>query len=130
MLKHAIKRKGYFNRDTLAMVLAYRRPDTPFTAKLIGILTLVYIFMPVDLIPDVVPVVGWLDDLIIGAQLTYWAQSFVPEDIMNECRAEAVIKAKQIRRWLIGLAIVFIVFAISMMFLLWKLVVWLFSLFQ
>lgn len=116
------------NRDTLAMILAYLRPDTPFTAKLIGIATLVYIFMPVDIIPDVIPLAGWLDDILIGYQLTYWAQSFVPEPIMEECRAQAKVKARQIRNWLIALAIVFIVFAISMMFVLWKLVEWLFGL--
>ncbi|UPT67995.1 MAG: DUF1232 domain-containing protein [Sphingobacteriales bacterium JAD_PAG50586_3] len=128
MIKHAVKNKGYLNQDTLAMVLAYARTDTPFTAKLIGVATLIYIFMPVDIIPDVIPLAGWLDDLIIGYQLTNWAKSFVPEPIMEECRVDAAVKAKQIRRWLIGLAIVFVVFAISMMFVLWKLVEWLFGL--
>jgi uncharacterized membrane protein YkvA (DUF1232 family) len=129
MLKHAIKRRGYFNQDTLAIILAYTRPDTPTTAKLIGALTLVYIFLPIDLVPDAIPLAGWLDDLIIGYQLTNWAKSFIPEPIMQESRAEAKIKAKQIKRWLIGLAIVFVLFAISMSFLLWKLVVWIFSAF-
>lgn len=128
MLKHAVKKKGYINRDNLAMILAYTRQDTPFAAKLIGIATLVYIFMPIDIIPDVIPLAGWLDDILIGYQLTNWAQSFVPEPIMDECRAEAKVKAKQIKKWLIGLAVVFVVFAVAMMFVLWKLVEWLFEL--
>ena len=76
-------------RDVHAIYLAGRHPRTPWYAKLIAIAVAGYALSPIDLIPDFIPVVGYVDDLIIvplGIWLVVW---LVPKEIMAECRAIA-----------------------------------------
>ncbi len=47
-----------------------------------------YILMPFDLIPDFIPVLGQLDDLIIVPGLIYWALALIPDDIVQQCREQ------------------------------------------
>lgn len=69
--------------------LALRHPRTPWYAKAVGGLTLLYALSPIDLIPDPIPILGHLDDLIlvpIGLWLTI---RLVPADVWAECKAAA-----------------------------------------
>lgn len=70
----------------------YRRilkhPRTPFAAKLILGLAVGYALMPFDLIPDFIPVIGHLDDLVIIPALVVLALWLIPDDIVQECRNE------------------------------------------
>jgi uncharacterized membrane protein YkvA (DUF1232 family) len=71
------------------LVLAVGHPGTPWYAKACGLLTVLYLLAPVDLIPDFLPVVGQLDDLLLvpfGIRLTV---KLVPRDVWRECEAEA-----------------------------------------
>lgn len=72
-----------------ALYLAARRTDTPFTAKALAILTVAYALSPIDLIPDFIPVLGYLDDLLIVPALILLTVKLIPENILAECRAEA-----------------------------------------
>lgn len=88
-LKALKKRAGELKNEVMALYLACRRPDVPLLAKIIVTIVVGYALSPIDLIPDFVPVLGYLDDLIllpIGISL---AIRLIPRHIMDECRIEA-----------------------------------------
>jgi uncharacterized membrane protein YkvA (DUF1232 family) len=75
--------------DAYALYLAARDPRVPWPAKLLAAAVAAYAFSPIDLIPDFVPVLGALDDLIIVPLGIALALRLVPPAIMAECRARA-----------------------------------------
>jgi uncharacterized membrane protein YkvA (DUF1232 family) len=62
-------------------------PRTPKIAKILIGAAVAYAISPIDLIPDFVPVVGHLDDVVIVPLLVYTALKFIPADVVAECRA-------------------------------------------
>jgi uncharacterized membrane protein YkvA (DUF1232 family) len=76
-------------RDTMALYLARRDPRVPWYAKAMAMMTAAYAFSPIDLIPDFLPVLGYLDDLVILPFLIYLTIRLVPPDVISELRAEA-----------------------------------------
>jgi len=76
-------------RDTLALYLARQDPRVPWHAKAMAIATAAYAFSPIDLIPDFIPVLGYLDELIILPLFIYVTIRLIPADIMVELRAQA-----------------------------------------
>lgn len=84
-------------KDTVARIrteLAYYRalaghPATPRASKWLIGLALVYLASPIDLIPDFIPVIGHLDDLLIVPSLLWLALRLVPENVKRECREKA-----------------------------------------
>lgn len=76
-------------RDALTLWLAARHPDTPWPAKLLAGVVVAYALSPIDLIPDFVPVLGLLDDLLLLPALIWLAVRLVPADVLAACRAEA-----------------------------------------
>jgi uncharacterized membrane protein YkvA (DUF1232 family) len=72
----------------------YRRlqqhPQTPLFAKALLWLALGYLLMPFDLIPDFIPVIGQLDDLVIIPLLLYAALKLTPQDVITECKGEVI----------------------------------------
>ncbi len=72
-----------------ALYLALKRKDTPLIAKIIAGLTVFYALSPLDLVPDFIPVLGYLDDLIILPILAGLAIRLIPAEIMAECKDEA-----------------------------------------
>jgi uncharacterized membrane protein YkvA (DUF1232 family) len=71
--------------------LAYKHPKTPTSAKWLLGAALFYLLLPFDLIPDFIPVLGHLDDVIIVPGLVYLAVQRIPENVMQDCRREAAI---------------------------------------
>jgi uncharacterized membrane protein YkvA (DUF1232 family) len=78
-------------RDTYALYLAVRDPRTPWYAKLFAACIVAYAFSPLDLIPDFIPVLGYLDDVIIVPLGIILALRMIPADVMAECRTEAEV---------------------------------------
>jgi len=76
-------------RDTYALYLASRDPRTPWYAKVFAICVVAYAFSPIDLIPDFIPVLGYLDDVIIVPLGIMLAFKMIPANVMAECRAQA-----------------------------------------
>ena len=72
--------------DTHALWLAAKHPGTPWPAKLLVAAVLVYAVTPVDFVPDVVPVLGIIDDLIFVPVALALAMRFVPRAVLQECR--------------------------------------------
>jgi uncharacterized membrane protein YkvA (DUF1232 family) len=75
--------------ELLALYLAYRHPKTPWYAKVCMAIVLGYAISPIDLIPDFIPVLGYLDDLIIIPAGIYLTVRMVPRGVMQECRDKA-----------------------------------------
>lgn len=75
--------------ETYALYLAYKDPRVPWHAKLFAALVVGYAFSPIDLIPDLIPVLGYLDDLILVPLGVALAVRMIPEDVLAESRREA-----------------------------------------
>jgi uncharacterized membrane protein YkvA (DUF1232 family) len=82
-------------RDAHAIRLASRDPRVPWTVKLLAIAVAGYALSPIDLIPDFIPVLGYLDDLIIVPLGIWLVIALIPEDVMREYRATANAAAQR-----------------------------------
>jgi uncharacterized membrane protein YkvA (DUF1232 family) len=76
-------------REIRALAMAARDPRVPWLARLLVVAVVAYALSPVDLIPDFVPVLGYLDDLILLPAGIALAIRLVPDEVMRECRARA-----------------------------------------
>ena len=72
-----------------ALYLAQKHPKTPWYAKLFTILLFLLVFSPIDLIPDFIPILGILDDLILVPLGIFIALQLIPTEIMEECHQKA-----------------------------------------
>src|SRR5512133_1954353 len=72
-----------------ALYLAYRHPLTPWYAKVLALAVVAYALSPIDLIPDFIPVLGYLDDLLIVPGGILLVARLVPPPVLAECRAQA-----------------------------------------
>lgn len=73
-------------RETTALYYAYKDPKCPTVAKVVAIATVAYALSPIDLIPDFIPVVGYLDDAILVPAGILLAKKLIPASIMEEAR--------------------------------------------
>lgn len=82
-------------RDAITLWLAARDPRTPWYAKLLAAVVAAYALSPIDLIPDFIPVLGYLDDLIIVPLGIMAVVALVPPDLLTELRAKAAEMAER-----------------------------------
>ncbi len=82
-------------RDVVALWIAARDPRTPWQAKAVSALVAAYALSPIDLIPDFIPVLGYVDDLIIVPLGILLAVRLIPKTLMVEFRARAEIMAER-----------------------------------
>jgi uncharacterized membrane protein YkvA (DUF1232 family) len=75
--------------EVYALYLAYKDPRVPWYARVFAAVVVGYAFSPVDLIPDVVPVLGYLDDLILVPLGVALAIKMIPSPVLAECREKA-----------------------------------------
>lgn len=76
-------------RDGVTLWFAGRHPMTPWYAKALGMVVVAYALSPIDLIPDFIPVLGYLDDVLLLPALIWLAIRLVPGSVLQECRARA-----------------------------------------
>lgn len=76
--------------EVYALYLAYRDPRTPWYAKVFSALVVGYAFSPIDLIPDFIPLLGYLDDLLLVPLGAYLAVKMIPKLVMEESRIKAI----------------------------------------
>jgi uncharacterized membrane protein YkvA (DUF1232 family) len=90
---------GQIGRELYALLLAVMDGETPARSKVMVFLVFAavigYIFSTIDLIPDVIPILGWSDDLLAIFLGTALAERFIPPAIMARCRVRAGIRIKQ-----------------------------------
>ncbi len=85
--------------EVYALYLAYRDPRVAWYARLLAICVVGYAFSPIDLIPDPIPIIGYLDDLIIVPIGIWLALKMIPKEVMAECREQArseILKGKPV----------------------------------
>lgn len=75
--------------DIPALFIAMKKKETPIAAKIVAGLTVVYALSPIDLIPDFIPVLGYLDDVILLPSLAALAIRLIPPEVFDKCREEA-----------------------------------------
>jgi len=107
-------------RDVVALWIAARDPRVPWYAKAVAGAVAAYALSPIDLIPDFIPVLGYLDDLIIVPLGILLAVKLVPIELMAEFRAEAIRRSKPASRaGMIAIAVVWVLVAIGFIWLFW-----------
>lgn len=113
-------------REVRALGLALRHPGTPWYAKAWLGLVVAYAFSPIDLVPDFVPVLGYLDDLILLPVGIWIALRLIPEDVLAQCRQQADqdIQNGHSIGW-VGLAMVILVWVAASALTLWLVSPWL-----
>ncbi|MGM9647480.1 MAG: YkvA family protein [Eubacteriales bacterium] len=75
--------------DVPAVFLALKKRETPWYAKVLAVLTVAYALSPIDLIPDFIPVLGYLDDVLILPGMIVLTVKLIPREIYRACQAEA-----------------------------------------
>jgi uncharacterized membrane protein YkvA (DUF1232 family) len=112
--RYRIGRSYSFKQELLILYFAIQDARTPFYAKWVALLAFVYLISPIDLIPDFIPFVGYLDDLVIVPFILHIAFRLVPAEV----RADSLINARKhmLRIWIvlivIGLVLVGILVAL------------------
>ena len=108
--------------EVVALWFCTRHPRTPRAAKLLAIAVVAYALSPIDLIPDFIPVLGYLDDVLVLPAGIWLVLRLVPDDVLAECREEAA-------RWLaerrprprsrLGVALVIAAWTAALILALW-----------
>jgi len=108
-------------RDVVALWLAARDPRVPWYAKVLAGAVAAYALSPIDLIPDFIPVVGYLDDLIIVPLGIALVVKLVPTSLMAEFRAEAALRDKPVSRaGLVFMLTVWLALTMAIGWFVWK----------
>ena len=127
MLESWKRRTRQLKGETYALYLAYRDPRVPWYAKVFAALVVGYAFSPIDLIPDPIPILGYLDDLLLVPLGIALALRMIPPTVLDECREQARLTMEQgnptnwtativiVAIWLLAAAA--IIFAIAELFL-------------
>jgi uncharacterized membrane protein YkvA (DUF1232 family) len=110
-------------RDVHAIYLASRDPRVPWYAKALAIAVAAYALSPIDLIPDFIPVVGYLDELFILPLGIWFVVRLIPDEVMVEYRARAN-EAGQRPTSRAGMAAILLLWAVGALMLGWFLYAW------
>lgn len=110
-------RAKQLKNDVPAVFLSLKDKDTPVVAKIVAAITVAYALSPIDLIPDFIPVLGYLDDVILLPVLIALTIRLIPKDIWekNKQNAEDMWKDGRPKKWFYAIPII----------LLWVLIIWL-----
>ncbi len=85
-------------KELTAIYYAYQNPRLPFLPKVVILFALGYALSPIDLVPDFIPVLGFIDDVLIVPGLISLAVKLIPDDIMAEARKRAEIAPLRLRK--------------------------------
>lgn len=100
-------------RETRALYYAYRDPRTPWYARLFAAVVVAYAFSPIDLIPDFIPVLGYLDDLIMLPLGVALALRLIPPGVIVDARAHAAEMEGKPTNWIAAGVIVTVWIALA-----------------
>jgi uncharacterized membrane protein YkvA (DUF1232 family) len=89
MLAELKRRARELKHQVVAVWFCTRHPRTPFIAKALAAAVVAYAFSPIDLIPDFIPVLGYVDDLLLLPIAITLVLKLIPGDVLAECRAQA-----------------------------------------
>lgn len=120
MLKKAKAWAKALKRDVIALWLAARDPRVPLAAKLVAGAVAAYALSPVDLIPDFIPILGYLDDLILVPFGIVLAIRLIPDELMSEFRLAAEQRSTRPVSHT-GLAVILAIWLFCIIFIVWSL---------
>ncbi|MEA5507548.1 YkvA family protein [Halotia wernerae UHCC 0503] len=108
-------------KDIYAIYLASKDPKVPWYARLLAVGVVAYAFSPIDLIPDFIPIFGYLDDLILIPLGIWLVLRLIPSSVLAECRekAETAKSQKKPTNWIAGGVIVITWLVLGVLFVLW-----------
>jgi len=106
-------------REVYALYFACRDPRVPWYAKLLAVGIVGYAFSPIDLIPDFVPVFGYLDDLVLIPLGVMAVRAMIPGAVLEECRQRACHLEGKPRNWTAAAIIVTIWLALTLAAIYW-----------
>ena len=109
MLEKLKSRARLLKTEALAVYLAARDPRTPWYAKALILFVVAHTFSPIDLIPDFIPVLGYLDDLVITPGGLWLAVRLIPPEVLAEARVRAAGAGVGRSVGLVGAALVLLV---------------------
>jgi len=93
--------------ETFALCLAYKDPRVPWYAKVFMIAVIGYALSPIDLIPDFIPILGYVDDLIIVPAGVFLAIKMIPKGVLEECREKAKVSTISSKaKWVVAFIII------------------------
>jgi len=117
-LKQLAKR---LKKDIYAIYLASKDPKVPWYARLLAVVVVAYAFSPIDLIPDFIPILGYLDDLILIPLGIWVILRLIPPSVLAECRekAEAIDSQQKPISWIAAGIIVLIWLLLGILAVLW-----------
>ena len=110
------ERARKLKQDVPAVFRALKGRDTPLLAKILAGVTVAYALSPIDLIPDFVPVLGYLDDVLLLPALIALTVKLIPNKVWVRCQAESenMWKDSKPKKWYFAIPIV----------LIWLLIIW------
>lgn len=117
MLKKLKQKAKQLKSQLYILYLASRHPGTPWYVKALAAVIIAYAISPIDLIPDFIPVLGFLDDIILLPLGIYAVFKLIPKDILAECnnKAEKRIPLSSTSKWITSSVIIAIWFFIILM---------------
>lgn len=97
-------------RQVFILYFAYKDERVPWYAKFFTACIVAYAFSPIDLIPDFIPILGYLDDVIIVPLGIMFALKMIPKNVISDCevKAEEMIKKGKPKNWIVGSLILLI----------------------
>ena len=110
-------RANKLKRDVPAVFLALKDKQTPFLAKALALVTIAYALSPIDFIPDFIPVLGYLDDVILLPSLIAVTIKLIPNEGWLRCQADSenMWKNGKPKRWYYAIPVVIV----------WLIIIWL-----
>jgi len=114
MLEQLKLRARALKKEIIAIYLAASDPRTPWYAKAIAFITVAYALSPIDLIPDFIPVLGYLDDLLIVPAGIALAIRLIPDQVLEETRVQAAGSGVERRVGYVGLGMILFVWIVTL----------------
>jgi uncharacterized membrane protein YkvA (DUF1232 family) len=116
---HWRQHAGRLKRETYALYFAVRDPRVPWYAKALAAALVGYAFSPIDLIPDFIPVLGYLDELVILPLGVMAVRGMIPAHVLDECRQRASSLEGTPRNWIAAAVIVAVWIALAVAAVSW-----------
>lgn len=122
MLEKMRNKARQLKSEITAIYYAFRHPGVAFLPRLIIAFTIAYALSPIDLIPDFIPVLGYLDDLIIIPALITLSLKLIPAGIMAECREKAQHEPLQLKKNWFFAAVFILIWLVLLSAIIWAVV--------
>jgi uncharacterized membrane protein YkvA (DUF1232 family) len=115
MLNRLKERARALKREAYAIYIAARDPRTPWYARALIFFVVAHTFSPIDLIPDFIPILGYLDDLIITPGGIWLAVRLIPPEVLAEARATAATRGVDKSVGKVGAILIILVWILGVM---------------